>query len=156
MKVRAGCADAERLRIPGEEVNDHAPRGADRGVHPGSNDRPEDFVPGGDGGRNAGLVRIQRMIVLQDSGGSDFRLREIMGCKIQFFQGAKHSLRFDPAEAAGTDRHSVREMRAVHGQWNQISLVNVPGPGNHLVHSMRAGIQLCNKHMVGIRMLFER
>ena len=58
MEVGAGRADAERLRFAKEEINHHAAGGAYCGVHTGCKDRSEDFIPGGDGGRNAGLIRV--------------------------------------------------------------------------------------------------
>ena len=128
---------------------------AQRGTfkHPGGNNRAVDLVAGLDVSGDGGLILVDGMIVVQDGGGRDDSIGEVVLRRHAEFLGrAKHAVRLNTAQLALFDLHAARQMRAVQRCGDIVAHMDVPRAGDDLHGLSLTDIDLADPHVVGIFM----
>ena len=154
MEIRTGCEDLPLLSSEGEDA---APRAVFlcKRLDPGRADLAEDPVARLDIGADRGLCGVDRVIVAQDRRGDDEGLGEVVRGHAQLPERAEHALGGDAAQLAAADLGAVGEQRAVERGGDELALVHVPGARADLHGLAAADVQLCDEHVVGVRVLFK-
>ena len=124
--------------------------------HPGADHGAEHLIAGLDVGGDGGLVLIQRMIVIQQSGGGDDRIGVIVvGGEVQLLERAQHPVGHHTTEIALFNFRAVGEQGLVLGHGHQIAHMDIPCAGDDLGRLRLSHIDLADPHVVAVRVLFH-
>ena len=106
-------------------------------------------------GGNGGLVLVQRVIVVQEGGGSDDAVGEVPLVQIQLLQGAQHTVGEDAPQLALLDLLAAGQGRLVEGHRHHVAGVDVPGTGDDLDRLRLPHVQLADPHVVAVRVVLH-
>ena len=118
--------------------------------HLGAHHGTEHLVPGLDVGGDGGFLWVQRLVVVQQGGGGDDGVGEVPLVQVQLAERAQHAVGHLAPELALLDLLASGEGGFVQGHRDQISRMNVPGPGDDLDGLSLTHIQLADPHVVGV------
>ena len=128
---------------------------AQRGAlkHLGGNHRAVDLVAGLDVSGDGGLILVDGMIVVQDGGGRDDSIGEVVLRRhAKLLERAEHTVGLDAAQFALFDLHAARQMRAVQRCGDIVSHMDVPRAGDDLHGLGLTDVDLADPHVVGVFM----
>ena len=116
----------------------------------------EHLVPGLDVGGDGGLLRVQRLVVVQQRGGGDDSVGIIvLGGEAQLLQGAEHTVGRYAPELALFNFRAVGEQGLVLGHGHQIAHMDIPCAGDDLGRLRLSHVDLADPHVVAVRVLFH-
>ena len=116
----------------------------------------EHLVPGLDVGGDGGLLRVQRLVVVQQGGGGDDGVGIVMlGGEAQLLQRAQHPVGHHAPELALFDFRAVGEQGLVLGHGHQIAHMDIPCAGDDLGRLRLSHVDLADPHVVAVRVLFH-
>ena len=116
----------------------------------------EHLVPGLDVGGDGGLLRVQRLVVVQQGGGGDDGVGIVMlGGEAQLLQRAQHPVGHHAPELALFDFRTVGEQGLVLGHGHQIAHMDIPCAGDDLGRLRLSHVDLADPHVVAVRVLFH-
>ena len=116
----------------------------------------EHLVPGLDVGGDGGLLRIQRLVVVQQGGGGDDGVGIVMlGGEAQLLQRAQHPVGHHTTELALFNFRAVGEQGLVLGHGHQIAHMDIPCAGDDLGRLCLSHVNLADPHVVAVRVLFH-
>ena len=116
----------------------------------------EHLVPGLDVGGDGGLLRVQRLVVIQQGGGGDDGVGIVMlGGEAQLLQRAQHPVGHHAPELALFNFRAVGEQGLVLGHGHQIAHMDIPCAGDDLGRLRLPHVHLADPHVVAVRVLFH-
>ena len=105
--------------------------------------------------RDGGLVRVDRVVVVQEGSGGDDAIGEVTLVQAQLGQGAQHAVGQHPPQLALLNLLAAGQGGLVEGHRDQVAHMDVPRPGDDLDRLLFAHVQLAHPHVVGILVAFH-
>ena len=126
---------------------------AQRGTfkHPGGNNRAVDLVAGLNVSGDGGLILVDGMIVVQDGGGRDDSIGEVVLRRhAELLERAEHTVGLNAAQLALFNLDAAGQVRAGKRGGHIVAHMDVPRAGDDLHGLCLTDVDLQDPHVVGI------